>query len=102
MTDLLVRMGEAVAKIAPQTRWRWNRERSQGGMQYAAFGSNGFVGGYAEQALGCADSGGVVRSRWRRYGSLRRRRGLIGWWCGWIYRGVMMCSLSAMTVGSSG
>ncbi|CAG7584339.1 LppA family lipoprotein [Rhodococcus opacus] len=31
VTDALVRISEAVAAIAPDVRWRWHRERSQGG-----------------------------------------------------------------------
>lgn len=31
MSDLIVQTGDAVAKIAPRTDWRWNCERSQGG-----------------------------------------------------------------------
>lgn len=31
VTDALMRIGEAVAAIAPDVRWRWHRERSRGG-----------------------------------------------------------------------
>ncbi|MBV6759562.1 LppA family lipoprotein [Rhodococcus opacus] len=31
VTDALVRISEAVGAIAPEARWRWHRERSQGG-----------------------------------------------------------------------
>ncbi|GCE43104.1 lipoprotein LppV [Rhodococcus wratislaviensis] len=31
VTDALVRISEAVGAIAPEVRWRWHRERSQGG-----------------------------------------------------------------------
>ncbi|MFV9452040.1 LppA family lipoprotein [Rhodococcus sp. NM-2] len=31
VTDALMRISDAVAAIAPDVRWRWHRERSQGG-----------------------------------------------------------------------